>query len=271
MYSGWSLVGTASSVARDQGITFLLNSFFGVVLNAAMGIVVQISNVLSGLFLNLQTAFRPQIIQASVNDRNRYARLFNLCSFYSLALMGIICVPFIISCEGILTLWLDIVPNYTVVFVQLLLVKILFASISQSVYLSLEAIGKIKEVQICTTILSALTIIVSYFLLRFGYEPYWVMGANILMEALMFSYRLYIGNKYHNIDIKFFLKQNSPLIFSTLFVAIIAIYASKSISGIKESAIAVFLSLISYSLLVILLMEKNQRKRIYNKVFSKFN
>ena len=153
-FSGWSFLGYTASTMREQGGSFLLNVYFGVLLNAAMGVVNQATGVFSTLFINLQSAFRPQIIQCSVNDKTRYDRLTNVCTFYSILLMGLICTPMIVGCNSILTLWLGIVPDYAVLFVQLMMLKVFFASISQCMTIGLEAYADIKSSMIASAIIA---------------------------------------------------------------------------------------------------------------------
>src|SRR5699024_10401067 len=50
-YSSWSLFGNIAVVAKGQGINVLLNLFFGPIINAAYGIMLQVQTAVS-LFLN---------------------------------------------------------------------------------------------------------------------------------------------------------------------------------------------------------------------------
>lgn len=270
-FSGWSLAGTSASVARDQGISFLFNSFYGVTLNAAMGIVVQISNVYSGLFLNLQSAFRPQVIQNSVSDKNRYFILINRCSFYSLVFMGATCIPLIMCCPQILHFWLGDIPPNTVELVQILMIKIIFASISQSVYLAVEARGKIRNVQIVTIILSFLSVAFAYTLLRCNVQPYWAFGVIVLMEIMMFIHRLSDAVRNGYLSLPTFMQYNLKPLTAILVMAITVTYFKYFINTWPITVLSIISFIPIYVIIIALVMNKGERKSVMNVLKSKFN
>src|SRR5690606_16583737 len=51
-FSGWNLFGNIAAVARNQGINLVLNVFFGVVLNAAYAIAIQVQNAIGSFVAN---------------------------------------------------------------------------------------------------------------------------------------------------------------------------------------------------------------------------
>ena len=65
-FSGWSLFGSAANVGVQQGINILLNVFFGVVTNAALGIANQVSSAVSQL-VNFAEIFRRLLILLWLN------------------------------------------------------------------------------------------------------------------------------------------------------------------------------------------------------------
>ena len=62
-FSGMSMVGTISHVAKSTGIGFLLNIFFGPSLNAARAISFQIYTAVSSFTQSFQTAFSPNMMK----------------------------------------------------------------------------------------------------------------------------------------------------------------------------------------------------------------
>lgn len=57
----WSMSGNIAYVGYTQGITLLINLFFGPTMNAAMAIANQAGNVINQFSSNFQTAMNPQI------------------------------------------------------------------------------------------------------------------------------------------------------------------------------------------------------------------
>lgn len=63
-FSSWSLFGGIAHVASIQGISILLNIFFTVAVNAAMGVASQVFSAVNTLVTNFQKAVQPQIVQS---------------------------------------------------------------------------------------------------------------------------------------------------------------------------------------------------------------
>ena len=61
--SGWSLGGNLAWVLNTQGVTLVLNMFFGPVVNAARGIAQQVQGVMQQFVTNFQTAINPQLFK----------------------------------------------------------------------------------------------------------------------------------------------------------------------------------------------------------------
>ena len=66
------MFGSISVLATNQGINILLNIFFGVIVNAAMGITNQVSNAINQLVVNFQMAFNPQITKSYAKGDREY-------------------------------------------------------------------------------------------------------------------------------------------------------------------------------------------------------
>lgn len=64
VFSGWNFFGSCASMTATQGITTLINIFFGVVYNAAYGIAIQIQSAVAYVVQNFQKAANPQIIKS---------------------------------------------------------------------------------------------------------------------------------------------------------------------------------------------------------------
>jgi O-antigen/teichoic acid export membrane protein len=62
-FAGWSLFGASSGLIGNYGSSLLLNHFFGTVVNAAQGIVVQLNGQILVLCNNLIKALNPVILK----------------------------------------------------------------------------------------------------------------------------------------------------------------------------------------------------------------
>lgn len=118
-FAGWNFIGASSAVLRDHGGNIIINLFCGPTVNAARGIAFQVNNAIQGFVSNFMTALNPQITKSYAVKNYTYmmtlifqgARL----SFYMLLLLSL---PIIINTHYLLTLWLNTVPEHTVLFVR---------------------------------------------------------------------------------------------------------------------------------------------------------
>ena len=63
-------------IGRTQGVAIIVNKFYGTAVNAAYGIGISISGMISFLSSSLQTAINPQLIRAEgSNDRTKMLRI----------------------------------------------------------------------------------------------------------------------------------------------------------------------------------------------------
>jgi O-antigen/teichoic acid export membrane protein len=268
VFSGWSFLGYFSSATREHGTSIVLNLFFGVLLNAAMGVVYQIYGVFTRLFLNLQAAFRPQVIQNAYTDRSRYDNLLNICTFYTIILIGLICTPFIIGCNTILHLWLGLVPDYAVLFVQVIMIKVFFASITQCLNIAIEAYAKLRSSMIASCIISVLVIMVSFFLLRQDFPPIYAVIMLVLSELAFLLYRLYYTATNRLINYSEWLEYNYSALILVVVSIILAFYTSKYMKNDLTTLLAMAIETIIYCVMALIIMKKNQRALLFERVKS---
>ena len=92
-FSSWNILGNISNVMANQGIGIILNVFYSVVVNAALGITNQVTNTIATFVNNVQQAFRPQLLQAYADsDKSSFLSLLYSTSRWSFYLMMLISV-----------------------------------------------------------------------------------------------------------------------------------------------------------------------------------
>lgn len=220
-FAGWIFVGVTSSVLRDQGGNVVINLFCGPAVNAARGIASQVNNAISGFVNNFMTALNPQITKSYAAGEMDYmmtliyqgARL----SFYMLLLLSL---PVLINTHYILTLWLKVVPDHTVLFVQLVLVFTMSESISNPLITSMLATGKIRNYQLVVGGLQMMNLPLSYILLRAGMFPEMVIVIAIVLSQCCLAARLVMLRGMIGLSAKKFIKN---VYINVLMVTLIAI------------------------------------------------
>ena len=166
-FSGWSLLGSVANMGASQGVNILLNIFFGVFVNAAMGIANQVSSAINLFVGNFQTAFNPQIIKSYASgEKERFINLILNTSKYSYYLLFLIALPCFICCNEILQLWLGEVPPHTISFCRLLIIFSLIDAIQGPLWASAQANGEIRNYQLLMSSLILLNLPVTYVILK---------------------------------------------------------------------------------------------------------
>ena len=247
-FSGWSLFGSAANVGVQQGINILLNVFFGVVTNAALGIANQVSSAVSQLVGNFQTAFNPALVKSYASgDYSYFVRLIFQTSRFSYFLLFIIALPLYLCMPFVLKVWLDIVPEYTVVFCRWMLVFVLIDAVSAPLWISVQAIGKIRSYQLLMSALIFLNIPLSWLLLRLGKDAEWVMQVRVGINILTFICRIIYLQKRKVISSYLYLREViSPVVLVSVLSVPLPLWIGCNYSGLKGflllSGVSVILS-----------------------------
>lgn len=173
VFSSWNMIGSFAYMIKTQGINILLNYFYGATINAATGIVGQISGALQMFTANIVIAFKPQLTQSyAQGDKERTKLLWFTMSKVSFVLTLTFAVPLILEMNYILCLWLgDNVPNYTVDFACLIVLSFLIAAFHAPMVQVIQAVGKLKIFQIVTSVIICLIMPISWACLMTGMEP----------------------------------------------------------------------------------------------------
>ncbi len=192
-FAGWNFIGAASSVLRDQGGNIVINLFHGPAVNAARGIAMSVNTAVTGFVTNFMTALNPQITKSYASGDHAYmmtlifqgARL----SFYMLLLLSL---PILVNTHYILVLWLKLVPEHAVLFVQLMLIFAMAESISNPLVTAMLATGRIRNYQIVVGGLQMMNLPISYVCLRLGCMPECVLIVAICISQCCLAARLYM-------------------------------------------------------------------------------
>ena len=184
-YSGWNFYLSSSYTLKTQGINMLLNMFFGVAVNTAYGIAMQVQNAAANFSNNFLTAVRPQIVKYyATGDIYKMQNLIINASKFSFLLLFLISFPLIVENNFVLNIWLKKVPDYAVVFSQLFLIYFIISSSMSTITTAIQATGKVKALSIINGSLFLIVLPISYFLLSVGYPAILPMIINIVLLIL---------------------------------------------------------------------------------------
>lgn len=273
-FAGWSFLGNIGYSLKMQGINILINLFFGPAVNAARGVAYQVNAGIYNFVSNFQIAMKPQITKRyAMGDTNSMMVLVHNSSRYSFFLLLYLTLPVLIKTPYILHLWLGIVPEYTVMFLRLVLIVTLINSITGPVATAIQAKGKIKLFQTIILVITLLDIPISYIVLKSGYPPYTVMYISILTELIALIARIWILNALIPMHISNFIIEvigRSLLVF--ILAAIIPTGLSQYIPDTFTGFILICIITVSSTTIVLLTvgLKTAERSLIYKKQFVPF-
>lgn len=190
-FAGWNFIGASASLLRDQGGNILLNLFYGPALNAARGIANQVNNAIGAFVGNFMTALNPQITKsyAAAEYEYTFSLIFKGARF-SFYLLLWLTLPILLNTQYILSLWLNVVPDHTVFFVQLVLAFSMCEAISNPLVTVMLATGKIRNYQIIVGGLQMMNFPLSYLFLKIGFLPEVVVMIAITLSIICLGARL---------------------------------------------------------------------------------
>lgn len=173
-FSGWDTLGGFASMARGEGVTMLINMFFGPTVNAASGIANSVTYFTGGFANNIIMAARPQLIKRYANgEYEAMIKLMHESVILCFLLMTYLTIPLMSEIHFVLDLWLGIVPDYACIFTNLVLAFGIIGCIAGVVIIIVHATGRVKRTSIVNGILYLLVIPITYVAFHVG-APAWV-------------------------------------------------------------------------------------------------
>ena len=270
-YSSWSLFGSVGAMLSSQGINMVFNMFFGVAVNAAMGISNHVSNAFAGFIRNFQTAFDPQLTKSYASEGLSEAT-FNfacLASRVSLILTTVLGFPLICNIDFILDIWLTTVPVYAAQFCMVAIVTTLIDGCAGALYILVYAKGDVKVYQLWLTSIQVLYFVLVLLLCKMGFNPVVGITFNILSYTLMFVARLYILKAKMGFPVMSYVK-NVILPLLLPFVVLTLIYIETNILTTIYPIVRILIHFVCVCVVIVFLyLSKNERKMAYSIVKQK--
>lgn len=273
-FSGWNLIGTFAFVIKDQGLNMLLNVFFGPLINAARGVAFQVKSAVGSFSQSITTAFRPQIVDAYAKDDNkRVNTLFFFESKICFCLVLFLLIPLVMEIDLILRLWLgDTVPQYSGLFIILVLVDNLICSVNPSFGHVAHAVGNIKRYQLSNSIVNILIIPVAWLFLKFGFSAVSVFIVTIAFSIVNQIVCLLELHRMHEFDLQQYINR---IIYPCVSVAMISFIPQVAIKLVMNDCLWSFLLVLVVDVVVTgglvyyIILTKNERSYVEKILISK--
>ena len=185
-FCGWSMFARTSLALKSQGVLILLNMFFSSSVVAAHAISLQVNMAANQFVSNFRQAVNPLIVKkyaAGNYDDSKHLLLES--TKYSYYMMYMVSLPVCILAYPLLKLWLGVVPEYTVAFLQIVIVQSLFQVFDTSFYTALYAKGQLKQNALISPMLGFVVFPITYILFKFGYSPLTLSWTLFIVYAIL--------------------------------------------------------------------------------------
>lgn len=272
-FASWSIFGNLAYITYTQGLNVLLGTFFNPSVNAARGIAVQVQGAVNSFVNSFQSAINPQITKnyAGGNIEDMIMLVFR-SSRFSFYLLMILTLPVLLRTSEILNLWLVNVPDYTVVFVRIILITTWINSIANPLIVSVKASGKVKTYESTVGGLMIAILPLSYLFLKFGHSPEVVFYVHLSIECVAMAFRIWNTKQIIRFSYdSYFRKVILRIVGVAVGAVIIPMILSYNLSdGCCSSMFVIFSSIITSILAIVIVgLEKNEKVFLLKKIVGK--
>lgn len=269
-YAGWDLIGNLVGVIKEQGTPVIMNMFFGVTVNAATGVVNQLSTNLLNFSMRATQAAAPQIVK-SYNGGNK-ERAFQLVEFLSKLGFGVLfifAVPLLFETEYLLTLWLKTPPPYAVLFVRLALIVNLIDVVSQPLMNLAHATGNIKMYHLYTSVIMFFFVPLLYILYKLGLPAQYSYILAAIFAVVKQILRLAFIHRETGMEIRWFV--NAIILRQITLATIASLITLLMVNLLPSLTVLAFSPLLTMGVAYQFLLNKEQKENLLQRVLPKLS
>ena len=259
------LVTVLAELGRKQGLVMLINLFFGLAVNAAYAIAVQVSHMISTFVVNIKQPIIPQMMAAyGAKDMKSMFMLMNLGTKITAIMMLLFTLPIIFEIDYLLELWLQTPPQNTSSLVVLVLININVSSFTYFLYQGVHATGNITRQQVGMSVLYGLNILLIWLAFMLGYNFYSALYVTIGISMSQCILNLVMANKYLLYNIGYFVRDSFiPCCITALIISAALYFITKFIdpSFLRLSIIGIMSIGMCLILGYYIVLNKNERMK----------
>lgn len=190
-FTGWVTYSTLCITLRNQGLAIVLNKLRGTAINAAYGIGMQISGMVSFVSASLGNAIAPQLVAAKgAEDTQKMWFLAEFQSKFSYLLLAMVGIPTMFVMQPLLELWLGNVPAYTMTFGCMFLSAQIVDMLTTGLGTANRARGNVARYIFVTYTPKFLILPIGWYALQIGFPMIWVAVLFVVVEALCMYLRI---------------------------------------------------------------------------------
>lgn len=206
-FAGWQFFGNTAFALTHNGLNMVLNTFGGVMVNAARTIAYQANAAINQLVVNMSLVLSPYSVKSyATGEREKMYQLFFISSRAMFVIAVIAMLPILFFTEPVLRLWLGSVPAFSVVFLKLILLWSVLRALHSPFDTLFKSVGKIKYYQLSEGIILSLPVLFSYIAMKIGASIYIVFVFVVLFEMINLVNLLLLARKVCGLDIEKYLR-----------------------------------------------------------------
>lgn len=195
-------------------------------MNAALGVANTISSILQQFVQTITQPMAPQIIKSFASgDNNRCTSLLISSSKFSFLFMLVITAPFLSQPKYLLDLWLGDSPEYSEIFLVLLIINAIISTLKGELTSYVFATGNIKIYQIIESLILLTGVVTAYFVIKGGAPAYAFHITILCFTIIMQIFRLGLLKFLYDFKLKnYLIKAYLPCLFVALLYSIFFIF-----------------------------------------------
>lgn len=226
------IVTVLAELGRKQGIVMLINLFFGLAVNAAYAVAMQLSAFVSTFVVNIKQPIVPQMMAAyGADDKKSMHKLIDIGTKITAIMMLVISLPVIFEIDSLLEIWLKTPPEHTSGLSILVLININISSFTYFLYQGVHATGNIVKQQIWMSALFILNIVLIYVVFELGYGFYSALYVTISISLCQCILNIIMAKKYFDYGIRVFIIHSLfPCVTSAILVSLVLYLITHAIS-----------------------------------------
>lgn len=273
----WTISGNLAYVGYSQGVTLLVNNFFGPAMNGAMGVAAQAGNIVNQFGANFQIAMNPQITKLyAVKEYVAMQTLVFRSAKFSYYLLLVLSIPFFFEAELLLSIWLEEVPEHSVNFLRIGLFSSMVVAMRNPLTTSAMANGHLRNYQFVVNGILLMICPVGYLVFKLGGIPESISLVFLVIMSIATLASAFMLKSLTHLEFGRFVKE---VVLEVLKVTLLAFVVPLAIYFMMDEGwcrlIAMTIASVTYTLFVIYRCGLSVNERIFvlsfiNKVKTKY-
>ena len=218
-YTGWNIFGTLGCVLKSQGVSVLVNKYYGPAVNASMGIANTVNNQTQTLSAAIQGAFYP-VIATSLGAGNidkAKSVAFRFCKFSMVCALAFM-IPLSLELPHVMRLWLKNPPEYVTGLCWLMMLMAFIDNNTLGHSAIIMANGNIKWYQVILGSFNLMALPTAWMFCANGFSVYYVMVGVLISWSFLIYGRLVFAKILLGMSVRFWLKDIMRPVFVVLIV-----------------------------------------------------